>query len=544
MQVEALRRTRQRPADLPEGLLLDGGLAALVLLAFAVEVRPAPVEPVRLVRPVFLAGLEFLAEVGLEGGLHLLDVALGNEPFLHQPLRILLQRRLLRLDARVHVGLREHRLVALVVAEASVAEHVDDDVLVELLPELGRDLGGVHHRLRIVAVDVEDRCFDHERDVGGIGRGARVLWRRREPDLVVHDDMNGAAGAMADEAGETEAFRDDALAGERRVAVQKDRQHRGAVGIASLRLLGAGLAQDHRVHRLEMAGICGQRQVHAVAVELAVRRRAEVVLDVARPLHVLWLEGAALEFAEDRPVGLGHHVGEHAEAAAVRHADHDLLHAEGAAALDDLLHGGNERLAAVEAETLGAHVLNVKELLEALGFDQLVEDRAPALLGEADLLAVAFDPFLEPCRLLGVGDVHVLKREGAAVGAPDDRQDLAQRGRFEAEHLVDEDRPVHVGLGEAVGPWIEFGVLIVLAHPEWVEVGNEVAADAVRADDHQRADRVEHRALDLVVSDLRRRLGRLLADRCVGLGRRFRPFARERRSQLVVRRRRPVGAGP
>jgi hypothetical protein len=42
-----------------------------------------------------------------------------------------LERRRMRADLLVHQGLGERRLVALVVAEAPVAEHVDDDRLVE-----------------------------------------------------------------------------------------------------------------------------------------------------------------------------------------------------------------------------------------------------------------------------------------------------------------------------------------------------------------------------------------------------------------------------
>ena len=240
--------------------------------------------------------------------------------------------------------------------------------------------------------------------------------------------------------------------------MQQDRQHLGAVGVVQLRLLGAHLAQHHRVDRLEVRGVGGQRQVHLVAVELAVRRGAEVVFHVARAVDVLGLEAAALELVEDRAVGLGHHVGEHREAAAVRHADDDLLEPQRAAALDDLLHRRHQRLGAVEAEPLGAHELHMAELLEALGLDQLVQDRPAALAGEGDLLAVALDPLLQPAGLFGVGDVHVLQREGAAIGALHDVEDLAHRGHFEAEHVVEEDRPVHVGLGEAVGGRVELRV--------------------------------------------------------------------------------------
>ena len=99
-------------------------------------------------------------------------------------------------DRLVHGRLGEGRLVALVVAEAPVAEHVDDDRLVEFHPEFGRDLGRVDHRFRVVAVDVEDRRLDHLGHVGGIRRGPRQARVRREADLVVDDEMHRAADAM------------------------------------------------------------------------------------------------------------------------------------------------------------------------------------------------------------------------------------------------------------------------------------------------------------------------------------------------------------
>ena len=54
----------------------------------------------------------------------------------------------MRPDLAVHQRLGESRLVALVVAEAAIAEHVDHDGLLELLAIFGRDLGGEHDRFR------------------------------------------------------------------------------------------------------------------------------------------------------------------------------------------------------------------------------------------------------------------------------------------------------------------------------------------------------------------------------------------------------------
>src|SRR6476469_3516585 len=104
------------------------------------------------------------------------------------------------------------------------------------------------------------------------------------------------------------------------------------------------------------------------------------------------------------------------------HAEHDLLHAELAAALDNLLERRNHRLAAVEAEALGAGVLQLAELLETLGLDELVEDGLLAFLGESDVLLLAFDAFLDPGLLRRRRNVHELDAYLTAVRAAEDFQ--------------------------------------------------------------------------------------------------------------------------
>ena len=103
----------------------------------------------------------------------------------------------MRLDCLVHQRLREHRLVALVVAVAAIAEHVDDDWLLEFLPEFGRDLGREDDGLGIVAIGVKDRRLDHFGDIGRIRRGAAVARISGKADLVVDDEMHRAAGTVA-----------------------------------------------------------------------------------------------------------------------------------------------------------------------------------------------------------------------------------------------------------------------------------------------------------------------------------------------------------
>ena len=159
----------------------------------------------------------------------------------------------------VHQRLGHRGVVALVVAAPAVADHVDDDVLVELHPELEGQLGHPHAGLGVVAVHVEDRRLDHPRDVGAVHRGARGRRRGREPDLVVDDDVHGAAGAVAAQLRQVQRLGHHALAGERGVAVQQHRQHReeGTAPVEPV-LLGPDDALEHRVHGLEVGRVGGQ----------------------------------------------------------------------------------------------------------------------------------------------------------------------------------------------------------------------------------------------------------------------------------------------
>ena len=276
-----------------------------------VEAGPAALEPVGLVGQVGLGRLELAFEQLGELVDLAVDPALVDHALALEPRGIDLRDRRVLADLRVHQRLGEARLVALVVAEAAVAPHVDDDVAVELLAIFDRQLAGEGHRLRIVAVDVEDRRLDDLGDVGRVRRRARELRRGGEADLVVDDEMDRAAGRVAGDAREAEAFGDDALAGEGGVAVEQHRQDEVALDVVASDLLRLALAEHDRIDRLEVAGIGDQREMDLDPVELAVGRGAEMIFDVARAADVLGIGGAAGEFREDRAIGLGHDVGEH-----------------------------------------------------------------------------------------------------------------------------------------------------------------------------------------------------------------------------------------
>ena len=189
----------------------------------------------------------------------------------------------------IHHRLRERRLVALVVAVAPVADEVDQEVLAEPRPVFPRQPRRLETRGRVVGVDVDDGDLEAARQAAGVAGAVRLAGRGGEAELVVGDDVDRAVGVVAVEPRQVERFGHDALARERRVAVDQHRQRHRAVedrraGAVGQRARGAGHAGDHRVHRFEMARVRRHRHPHVA------RRRggggARVVLHVAHPAEI------------------------------------------------------------------------------------------------------------------------------------------------------------------------------------------------------------------------------------------------------------------
>ena len=267
-----------------------------------------------------------------------IDVVLGDDPLAHQAIRPQLPHALLGLDLRVHLRLRVRGLVGLVVPEAAVADQVDQHVVTELLAKRERQAHRADARRHVVGVDVDDWHVEALGQVRCPARRARVVGVGREADLVVRDQVHRAADLVAVERLQVERLRDDPLGGERRVAVDHDRDRRVGllVGVRSFaRGLGrARRALDNRRDVLEMAGVGLEVDADRSALgQLVGPLRAVVVLHVAGAAlrdrrHRLQRRGA-LELREDRVVGASQVVREHVQAPAVGHADHHLLPAVG-----------------------------------------------------------------------------------------------------------------------------------------------------------------------------------------------------------------------
>src|SRR5579875_156395 len=94
--------------------------------------------------------------------------------------------------------------------------------------------------------------------------------------------------------------------------------------------------------------------------------------------------------------------------------------------------------------------------------------------------------------------MHVFDTDRAAIGRTDALDDLAQGCRLEAQHVVDKNRAIEVLVGEAVGAVIEFGVVFSLLELKGIEPRDKMAADAVSADQHDRAQGIQGGAPDFI----------------------------------------------
>ena len=247
----------------------------VVLVPLGALVRlPVDLERRLVVRQYRLVGVIAAVQRSAKGLDHLLGIRVGDHFLRGQAVGVDLARRRMLMDALVHQRLRDHRLVLLVVAEPAIAHEIDHHVLAELHAKIERDLGHQAYRFRIVAVDVENRHFEHLRHVAAIQRRARIAQiGRGESDLIVDDDVHRAAGAEAARLREIQRFHHHALPRIRRVAVDQHRQHLPAGLVAAAVLARAHRAFDHRIDDLQVRRIERERQMQRPAGRHDVREK-------------------------------------------------------------------------------------------------------------------------------------------------------------------------------------------------------------------------------------------------------------------------------
>ncbi len=63
-------------------------------------------------------------------------------------------------DQGIKMRLGEFGVIAFIMPVAAIADHVNKDIGVELLPVTGRDVGTFHDGFGVIAIDVQNRRLD------------------------------------------------------------------------------------------------------------------------------------------------------------------------------------------------------------------------------------------------------------------------------------------------------------------------------------------------------------------------------------------------
>ena len=190
-----------------------------------------------------------------------------------------------------------------------------------------------------------------------------------------------------------------------------------------------------------MARVRDEAHADLAAARRARARCGEVVLDVAGAAFGVGGDGVdrplALELAQDVLVRHADRVREHVEAAAVRHAHHDLVRAGLGSELDRLVEHRDHHVEALERELLLPEEPLAQEPLHPLDLAETAEERS--LLVGLERLAVAprLDRLAQPHALLVVAEMLDLVRDRPAVGLGELRQHVGERL---AGHMHPQDR--------------------------------------------------------------------------------------------------------
>ena len=134
----------------------------------------------------------------------------------------------------------------------------------------------------------------------------------------------------------------------------------------------------------------------------------------------------ALELREQLRRTLAEDIDQHIEATAMRHADDNLPRRGPPGALDQLIQQWDQAVRTLQRKALLADIAGMQVLLQATRSDQALQHVQTRLLWQLDLAMVQFDALLQPALLRGIGDVHVLEADGAAIGAVERRQQVLQ----------------------------------------------------------------------------------------------------------------------
>jgi hypothetical protein len=142
----------------------------------------------------------------------------------------------------------------------------------------------------------------------------------------------------------------------------------------------------------------------------------------------------AFELGKDEVEGLAAVGGEHVHAAPVGHADHDLLAGVSGERAKQLLHHGQEGVAAFHGKAFRAHEARMDEALQRFGARERLQRLATIFGGRGKSGLLVFLQHPAAHVRVAIGEIH---RQGAAVDCLETRDDIFQFRALEADRGTD-----------------------------------------------------------------------------------------------------------
>src|SRR6266571_2709235 len=132
-------------------------------------------------------------------------------------------RRMLAYDL-IHPRLCKGWLISFVMSPATIADQIDQDVLMKMIAIGMRHAYCCQTGIRIVGIHMDDRNFKSLRQIACEVRRATILRIRCKTKLVVHDDMHCAANPVAIEMPQIQCLRYHSFTWKGGITVNQDWQ--------------------------------------------------------------------------------------------------------------------------------------------------------------------------------------------------------------------------------------------------------------------------------------------------------------------------------
>ena len=328
VEVAFRRKSGDLVSNFTKSCKINSSVLQLSILLGVLDFLPLGVNPVLSIKLKILTLLISLVKSGLSLLINIRESLLGDS-FVDELLSIHVSHWVHVLDDGVHEWLGVGWLIKFVVTHLTVADEVDDNITAKLLSVLSSDAECVGNIVHLVSVNVENRGADCSCNFRTVSARSCAVGSRRETNLVVNDDVNGATDSVVLQLLHLEALVDDTLSGDGGITVDHDGDDLLAVLLLTTKevLLGTSASSHTRVHSLQMRGVSHQSQLDFMACFAisSAESGTQMILDVTSAsvdgLFTL-LRLNTLELSHDDLHGLAHNVCQSVQTASMGHTDH------------------------------------------------------------------------------------------------------------------------------------------------------------------------------------------------------------------------------